>query len=151
MNLSDQKGWSQDPPLPSPHLRVGSGGEGILWEIYAYLRPSKGKQLSSFIFVCAAFWFVHFCCSQRLCHPTVILVLSTPLQHYSSIVIWKLNFSHLHQALYTTLSKQWERFICNLLSTRRTQKSPAGEHVKETMTTMKNLVMFPQIFPTNPI
>ena len=29
MHLTDWKGWSQDPPLPSPHLRVGSGGEGI--------------------------------------------------------------------------------------------------------------------------
>jgi len=29
MHLSDQKGWSQDPPFPRPHLRVGSGGEGI--------------------------------------------------------------------------------------------------------------------------
>ena len=27
--LKDQKGWSQDPPLPRPHLKVGSGGEGI--------------------------------------------------------------------------------------------------------------------------
>jgi len=27
--LSYQKGWSQDPPLPGPHLRVGSGGTGI--------------------------------------------------------------------------------------------------------------------------
>jgi len=40
MNLSDQKGWSQDPPLPSPHARVGSGGEGTSQEIPAYLRPS---------------------------------------------------------------------------------------------------------------
>ena len=29
MYLRDQKGWSQDPPLPSPHLRVGSGGNGV--------------------------------------------------------------------------------------------------------------------------
>ena len=29
MYLSDQKGWSQDPPLPRPHLRVGSEGEGV--------------------------------------------------------------------------------------------------------------------------
>ena len=29
MHLSDQKGWSQDPPLPRPHVRVGRGGEGI--------------------------------------------------------------------------------------------------------------------------
>jgi len=29
MHLSDRKEWRQDPPLPSPHLRVGSGGGGI--------------------------------------------------------------------------------------------------------------------------
>jgi len=27
--LSEQKGWSQEPPLPSPHLRVGSGDGNI--------------------------------------------------------------------------------------------------------------------------
>jgi len=31
MHLNDQKGQRQDPPLPRPHLRVGSGGEGILF------------------------------------------------------------------------------------------------------------------------
>jgi len=49
MQLSGQKGWSQDPPPPRPHLRVGSGGECILLEIPAYQRSSKGKQLLSFI------------------------------------------------------------------------------------------------------
>jgi len=29
VHLRDQKGWSQDPPLLRPHLRIGSGGEGI--------------------------------------------------------------------------------------------------------------------------
>jgi len=41
--VHDQKGWSQDPPLPRPHLRGGSGGNGIVLEIPVYLRPSKGK------------------------------------------------------------------------------------------------------------
>ena len=41
--LSDRKGWSQDPPPSRPHLRVGSGGEGVLLEIPAYLRLSEGK------------------------------------------------------------------------------------------------------------
>ena len=35
MHLNDQKGWSQDPPLPRPHLRAGSASEyvssGELW------------------------------------------------------------------------------------------------------------------------
>ena len=51
MHLSDWKGWSQDALLPRPHVRVGSGGEGFLLEIPAYLRPSESKQLSSFVSV----------------------------------------------------------------------------------------------------
>ena len=43
MFLSDQMRWSQDAPLPRPHLRVGSGGRGILLEIPVYLRSSEGK------------------------------------------------------------------------------------------------------------
>ena len=39
------EGLSQDASLPSPHLRAGSGGEGISLENPECLRPSKGKQL----------------------------------------------------------------------------------------------------------
>jgi len=35
--IGDWKAWSQDPPLPRPHLRVGRGGEGISLEISASL------------------------------------------------------------------------------------------------------------------
>jgi len=49
MYLSDWKGWSQDPALPTPHLRVGSEGKGIFVEIPVCLRPSKDKQ---FLFLC---------------------------------------------------------------------------------------------------
>ena len=37
VHLSDQKGWSQDPSLPRPHLRVGIGGKGISLEISCVL------------------------------------------------------------------------------------------------------------------
>jgi len=30
VHMSDWKGWSQDPVLPRTHLRVSSGGKGIL-------------------------------------------------------------------------------------------------------------------------
>jgi len=43
MYLSDRKGWSQDPPLPRPHLRVGNVDEGISLKIPVYLRSSKSK------------------------------------------------------------------------------------------------------------
>ena len=36
MKLSDQEGWSQDLPLPRPHLRVGSGSKCISLEIPVY-------------------------------------------------------------------------------------------------------------------
>jgi len=87
MLLSDRKGWSQDPSLPRSHLRVGSGGKGILLEILTYLRPYKGKQMF-FLFVCFCIHgcctgLVLICCSLRLCHPTIIAVLSITLQHYN--------------------------------------------------------------------
>ena len=37
------EGLGQDAPLPRPHLRAGSGSEGISLGIPVYLRPSKGK------------------------------------------------------------------------------------------------------------
>jgi len=55
MYVSDWKAWSQDPPLPTPCLGVGRGGESVLLEILAYVRPSEGKQ---FFFVC---FCVHSC------------------------------------------------------------------------------------------
>lgn len=47
--LSDWKGWKQDPPLPRSHLRVGSGGVGLLLEVSAALRLSEGKWFLFFI------------------------------------------------------------------------------------------------------
>ena len=55
MYLSDWKEWSQVPPLPRPHLSVGSGGKGILLEIPVYPHPSEGKLLLSFISVHVVF------------------------------------------------------------------------------------------------
>ena len=81
MLLSDWKGSSQDPPLPRPHLRVGSGGKSISsLRSLPYLRPSKGKQLFSlcfFICVCSFWARSHFlkpktlppCCY----HPITVL------------------------------------------------------------------------------
>ena len=81
MHLSDQKGGSQDPPLPGPYLRVGSEIKVVL-EILAYLRSSKGKQLLSFMFVPAAVAFeqVPTCCSLGPCCSAVISAFSIVLQ-----------------------------------------------------------------------
>ena len=81
MQPSDWKGWSQDPPLPRPHLRVGSGGEGVFLGVLVYQWLSEGKQLCGFfgcVCVCGSscVWFVLLCCSLGLCHPAIIAVLS---------------------------------------------------------------------------
>jgi len=49
----------------------------LLLEFPAYLRPSKGKLLFPFISasVAAAFGLVLICCSQRFCHPAIIISL----------------------------------------------------------------------------
>jgi len=73
IQLSEQKGWSQDPPLPSPHLRVGSGGEDVLLEIPMYLWPSEGK-ISSFVSVPMAVAFEYllsYCCLGPYCSIVV--------------------------------------------------------------------------------
>ena len=81
MHLSDQKWWGQVQPSPSPHLSAISGDESILLEIPAYLRPSKGKQLFSFVSASsiAALGFTFTCCSLGLCYPAVIAVFPITL------------------------------------------------------------------------
>ena len=81
MHLNDRKEWSQDPPLPRPHLRVGSGGKDICPEIPAYLRPSEGKQILSFVSVpmAVAFELTLTCCSLGLCCYAVIAAFSITL------------------------------------------------------------------------
>ena len=88
MQLSDREGWSQDPPLPRPHLRVSSGGEGVLLVFLISLRPSEGKQLLLFVSAPTAvvLGLVLFCCSRGLCRPAVIGVLSIVLQCYADPV-----------------------------------------------------------------
>ena len=61
---------TQDPPLPRPHLRAGSGDKDVLMEIPVYLRPSKGKQLLSFVSVPTAVAFEHIC----LLRPETLLL-----------------------------------------------------------------------------
>jgi len=96
MYLSDWKGWSQDPPLSKPHLRVGSGSKGILLEICAYLRPSEGKQLFSSVsaFTVAALELILTCCSLRLCCSAIVAVFSVVLQHYSTKFNSRCNLYH---------------------------------------------------------
>jgi len=51
MYLSGGKGWSQDSPLPTPHLRVGSGDEGIsCWRfLLTCILPKVSSFFSSFL------------------------------------------------------------------------------------------------------
>ena len=75
MQLRDRKGWSQDLPLPRPHVRAGSGGEGISLEIPVYLRPSKDKWILSFIFVPLVIVpkQILVLCSLRPCYLAVLI------------------------------------------------------------------------------
>jgi len=71
-----------DPPLPSPHLRVGSGGIGVLLEIPVLLRPSEGKQIISFVSVLGAVVFEQILtyCSLGPCCSAIAVVFSIALQ-----------------------------------------------------------------------
>ena len=72
VHLCNWKGWSQDPSLPRPHLRVDSGGKGISLEILVYLRPSKGKQLLYFCACDCCIWASPYLLQARtllLCFP----------------------------------------------------------------------------------
>ena len=71
-----------DPPLPSPHLRVGSRGIGVLLEIPVYLRPSEGKQILSFVSVLGAVVFEQILtyCRPGPCCSAVTVVFSLALQ-----------------------------------------------------------------------
>jgi len=82
MHLSDEKEWIQDLPLPRPHLKVGSGGKGLSLDVPVCLGSSEGKQLLSFISVCAAVVFEQtlICCSIAPFCFAVIAVVSTVLQ-----------------------------------------------------------------------
>jgi len=70
--LHEQVGWSEDPPLPRPHLRVGSGLEDILLEIPVYVRSFRGKQI---FFLCFLFAVVK--------DFAILLLLLHFLLHYS--------------------------------------------------------------------
>ena len=82
MFLSDQKGCSQDPPFPRPHLRVGSGVENILLEVSADLKPSKVSSIFCFflsVTTAATFEHVLSCCSPGLCCCAVFAAFSVTL------------------------------------------------------------------------
>ena len=83
-----QKRQSLDPPLLRPHLRVGSGGKGILLEIPAYLRSFESKQFLSFMSVPTAVVFdqILTCCSLGSCCSAVIAGLSIVLHTAISYV-----------------------------------------------------------------
>jgi len=70
MHMGDWKGWSQDPLLPRPYLRVGSGGKSFSLEIPVYQRSSEGTQILSFISVPTA------CLSESLLAASWCSILS---------------------------------------------------------------------------
>ena len=57
VHLSDWKGWSQDPPFSRPHLRLGSGGEGI--SCWRSLPTSGPPEVSSSFLSFLHLWLLH--------------------------------------------------------------------------------------------
>jgi len=121
MHLNDEKGWSQDTPLPRSHLSVGSGGEGILLEIHVYLRYSKGKcflllLLLFIIFscVCCCIW-TYPCLLQPwillLCFYCFIFYCITHIYIQMSKCVCVCVYIHTHICEYVYICA-WVTFIC---------------------------------------
>ena len=95
----DWKGWSQDPPLPRPHLRVGSWGKCILPEIPVYLRPSDSKRI---FFLC---FCVHSCCIWAC--PCLLQPMTLPPYYYCY------TFNHIMTLQICIVNRV---YVCLLLS-----------------------------------
>jgi len=109
MQLSDQKGWSQDPRLPSPHLRGGSGSKSVLLEIPVCLRPSEGRQLLFFVSVPMV-----VACEQGLtcslglcchCFPSYYVALVKSLDGSTTREKWVMCCYVLVKSLFSTFPK----------------------------------------------
>lgn len=89
LHLSDWKGWSQDPPLPRPYLRVGSGGKGISLAIPAtWGLPRTSSFFPSFLCPRLLHWaYPHLlqprtlllCCHCCAFHHIIALHALTPM------------------------------------------------------------------------
>ena len=101
VHLSDQKGQSQDPPLPRPHLRVGSGCKGILLEICRSQRSLEGNQWLFFVSVSTAAVFEEVLSLLQpgillLCHHCcAFLCVTSPFRVSVFIYIFQLCYSKI--------------------------------------------------------
>ena len=98
-------------PGSSPYLRVGSGGEGFLLEILAYLRPSKGMCISSFVSasMAAAFGLILICSSLWLCHSSIIAMFSITLWHHETHIPSFMLYVQSHESYALCLNPKWNR------------------------------------------
>ena len=106
--MSDQKGWIQDPPLPRPHLRIGSGNKSISSGEPCVL---EGRQLLSFTSVPTAVVFEQIltCCSLGSCCSAIIDAHSITLQYLPSPFT-----KHAQEMTAVTISRRFN--FCNRLS-----------------------------------
>ena len=148
VHLSDQKRWSQDPPLPRPHLRVGSGGKGILLENPAYPSSSKGRQLPSFVsvFVAIAFDQILAHCSLGSCCSAVSIVLSIMLQSRSP----ESCYSHSKGKELSELAKKHlcngsTKVMCSYLKKGEVNQTwhNGGQEIKESVSQSSCTLVFP--------
>ena len=105
MYLSEQRGCSQDPPLPKPHLRVGSGGKDFLLEVPAYQRPSESKQ---FFFLC----FCIYGCDVWAC--SYLLPSGIVLLHSYCCSFHHITALHL-VSLSNTLLPSWKKCVLRIM------------------------------------
>ena len=83
---------------------------GPLLEISAYVRPSKGKRLFSFIYVFAEFGLILVFCSQRLFYPAISIITALQPCNIKMSVIgfllykqnWDTNWFSLHNTVCKT-------------------------------------------------
>jgi len=123
MLLSDWTGWSQDPPLPWSHLRVGSGGEVISLELSAYQKPSRGKQFSFLCFcsLSCCIWI----CSHLLQHRILLICYSHCTFHH--IIALQVQISEFFLVFQRMLHKPWKCISKNHCSIWCTYGKPQEE------------------------
>jgi len=112
------EGKSQDSPLPTPHLRVGSGGKGISMEFPSYLRPSKGKQIF-FLYFSTHSWCIWV--DPHLLQPMTLL----PCYHccaFCCIIALQAHFTNSFEVIslncFIETYKLTEANICQFISTK---------------------------------
>ena len=98
MNLGDWNRCSQDPTLPRPHLRIGSGGEGIFCQrsLPTWRLLKVSSSFSLFLYVWLLLWGSF---SFAVANDFATLLLSS---HYSTVEV----FSNFNDAVILRINSR---------------------------------------------